>query len=67
LCNKDRNRFDLTVPLAELKLDHSLKHTQDELATEPDGLIIVDIYGHTLHDQAGLEVSHFAIGESTLP
>ena len=60
-------RFDLTVPLAEFELDHSLKHAQAELATEPDGLIIDAIYAHTLHDQAGLEVSHFAISESTLP
>jgi len=53
LCNKARNRFDLTVPLAVFKLDHSLKHAQAELATEPDGLIIDAIYAHSLHDQVG--------------
>ena len=60
-------RFDLTFLLSEFELDPSLKHAQAELPTELDGLIIDAIFAHTLHDQVGLEVSHFGISESTLP
>jgi hypothetical protein len=53
--------FELTLPLSRFKLDPSLAHVRDKLASQLDGLVINSFWCHSLYKQAGLTVNRFSV------
>jgi hypothetical protein len=57
-------KFELDLDVEDFKLDPSLRETRHKLADSPLGLIVTDIWCHTLWDSAGLELEGVELYEA---
>lgn len=53
--------FEVLVNLGDFALDSSLNHMKEQLPQQPDGLVVVSIWCHTLFDQVGLTIHEIEI------
>lgn len=56
--------FEFDLDVKDLKLDPSLREIRHKLADSPLGLIVTDIWCHTLWDSAGLELEGVELYEA---
>jgi hypothetical protein len=62
---KSGEPFDVVLNLTDYQLDPSLAQWSESLPRDPYGLIVQNIWCHTLWDPAGLQVSEIELMTTT--